>query len=170
MARRSVKRRRFAKTKRSKNKYIKSGLEHNDKSTDVINRSLFTATFPCTLAGLRWDINVSQYTAESTAVGHIVWALYVLEDGDVYKPLSAGTYNAAPVDMVKGEQAVIAWGKGTYTSYQNDISDTSTKSMRKLQQGDQLVLSMAYGTMDPGSGTDGGGLSCSYGVQFFTLV
>ncbi len=117
-----------------------------DKSIVVVNQSLatsqvattlITATFPCTMTGLRWDFVVSGNTT-SIMTGY--WAIVLVQDG-----LAASTLATSDgADLYSPEQNVLAFG-----SYQSADTDQgngpmsshhtgSTKSMRKLKNGDKL--------------------------------
>lgn len=173
MARRSLKRKRYAKTKRSKNKYVKTILITDATATNKqINTILYSATYPCTIAGLRWNFACSQGNMTFNTGINFFWIIYVIEEGDQPKNLTIGTVNNAEAnDGFKGEQNVIAWGKGQCTQNYNATFDSATKSMRKLQGGDVLAFSIKYEIITGNnSGTDTPGVTCTGGVQFFTLV
>lgn len=108
----------------------KNGLAGTQQST-----VLSTTTFPCTITGLRWDITALQDAGTGVCSG--MWAIVVVRDG-----LSANTISFTDAGTVyEPEQDVLAfgtWAVDNNTDTQR-ISGT-TKSMRKLMGGDQLVL------------------------------
>ncbi len=122
-------------------KELKSIL-HSDAGTTQRTSTLKTTTFPGTVVGLRWDFTaVSPLT---TAAEFLYWAILVVPDGqavntiatsdaaDFYTPeqdvLAFGTMAMADADIAAGPQAVHAEG--------------STKTMRKLKQGDLLQFTV----------------------------
>lgn len=172
MARRSVKRRTFAKTKRSKNKCLKSMLIWSAAWKGTMNEDLYTATYPVTISGLRWQLNFSPYITNMVNINCVYgWILYVLEEGEQYKEIALSNGNDGVVNYTAGEQNVICWGKGFCMG--NDIARDAdaTKSMRKLQSGDRLVLSIKWGTGNIDQSPDPPpGITFSGVVQFFTIV
>ncbi len=100
--------------------------------------TLFTATFPCTVTGLRWDI--SAVTGAGTAPGNFVWAIVKVQQGDAANALAVS--DAAT--MYAPEQNVLVWGFANVvaedTIGQAATWRSSTKIMRKLLGGDLLVF------------------------------
>lgn len=101
--------------------------------------TLTTATFPCTLTGLRWSCSLSGNATAGTAV---YWAIIRLQDG-----LAASTLATSDgSDLYTPEQEVLAFGVaqladsdgGTGSATYN--FDGSTKTMRKLMGGDSIRL------------------------------
>jgi len=101
--------------------------------------TLYTCTYPVTITGLRWDLNL---TVEDTATNvRAAWAIIVIKDG--YSANSIALSNAA--DFYTPESNVLACGMlcametlGAGTTV--DDSRSHTKTMRKLQAGDVLQL------------------------------
>ncbi len=96
---------------------------------------LFTATFPCTVVGLRWSLSVFQDAGTGNARG--VWAVVVVRDGN-----SAGTMTTSDAgDFYTPEQDVLSFG---HSSVDNNVQtlqfEGTTKTMRKLLGGDQLIF------------------------------
>jgi len=118
--------------------------------TAQVSTDLVTATFPCTITGLRW--NIENKSASSTAI----WAIILVKDGN-----SANTMAFSDgATMYEPEQNVLAWGVisvGTDNGGEPAQIGT-TKSMRKLMGGDKLVFITAAvaGTAD-----------ITGGIQFF---
>ncbi len=111
-------------------------VTHQSIDATQQNTVLTTATFPCTVVGLRWDISVA--ASAGTAHASYAWAIIILRDGVTVGALSIGdgTTFYAP------EQDVLVYGRGFSTDesiqggsnrYQGD-----TKTMRKLMGGDKL--------------------------------
>ncbi len=99
--------------------------------------TLVTATFPCTVVGLRWDF--SCFIDGGTGPASFGWAIIILRDGFTQKTISLtdGSTFYAP------EQDCIVFGRGI--NQQIDIGsgkhyNGSTKSMRKLMGGDKLMF------------------------------
>lgn len=149
-------RRSFARTKRSKNKTLIGGQFTTNANT-LNSSTLYTAVYPCTMAGMRWDMDFvrASIVSENNIQGQ--WAIYILKEGNVALELS-------PTTIMQPEQNVIAWGVMSLGTIDSGVSKKSymdkTKSMRKLQGGDKIML--AIKTVEA--------VSCVWGVQFFTLV
>ena len=100
--------------------------------------TLKTATFPCTIVGLRWSM--SFLTAVSTSSPVVNWIIVLVHDGNSANTISQS--NGA--DMYTPENDVMAFG--TVQTSDSDISagplavqvQGQTKTMRKMQQGDLL--------------------------------
>ncbi len=122
-----------------------------------VSTTLITATFPCTITGLRWDL--SAVTEAGTAPALWIWAIVKVTQGDTANSLSAtdGATLYAP------EQNCLVWGSrvvapedtiGAAESYNG-----TTKIMRKLLGGDQLL----FITVGEATNT----IECSGAIQFF---
>jgi len=119
-----------------------------------VTTTLITVTFPCTIVGLRWDLNFFQDAGTGTAIG--AWAIVVLRDG-VTQPTIAISDAA---QFYNPEQDVMAFGMFAI----DNNTETSqfigtTKTMRKMMGGDKLVF------IDLGIATNTHGLRGV--VQFF---
>ena len=109
-----------------------------------VSTTLATASFPCTIVGLRWQI-VSHCDA-GTNNGQFTWAIVNVKDGNTANAMavSDGAAFYAP------EQEVLCWGvtsngpftDGTPTELARfpTIHEGNTKTMRKLLAGDQLLF------------------------------
>lgn len=95
--------------------------------------TLKTATFPCTVVGLRWDLTLYQDAGTGTASGR--WAIILIDDGDSANTLGvtdAGTF-------YQPENHVMAYGFFSIDNNTRPLSIMgSTKTMRKMQDGDIL--------------------------------
>jgi len=142
----------------SRKRPIDKILVNVSQSTDAtqVSTTLLTATFPCTVVGLRWDITV--LTDAGTGRGVYSWVIVIVRDGVTASQMShtdGGTIYAP-------EQDVMAFGKGV-----NQITgltdghqyNGSTKTMRKLMGGDKLLF------LAKGEATDT--QSFVGGIQFF---
>lgn len=113
----------------------------NDSSAAGIqeNTLLTTATFPCTITGIRWDFGV---LAASAAANCLFWAIVVVKDGDGVNTFATSDASS----LYQPEQNVIAFGSGIINSSSAPGGplvkawEGSTKSMRKLMAGDQLFF------------------------------
>ena len=137
------KRRRFEvpafQTKRPIDKSIRTvvltGLDATDQNTVLV-----TATFPCTVTGLRWDINVIQEAGTATCFGS--WVIVKEDQGQ-----SVDTLNVTNAgSLYDPEQNVMAFGNWLIdNNVQGQEYRGTTKSMRKLKVGDRLIF-IAVGT------------------------
>lgn len=96
--------------------------------------TLITATFPCTIVGIRWDL---AFRNAATAIPTYEWAIILVRDG-----VAAGTLALANnSDFYQPEQDVLAFGTGFAIASQMESKNTGhTKTMRKLMGGDQIQL------------------------------
>lgn len=100
---------------------------------------LITATFPCTITGLRWEVNATAPTAGSATVR---WAIVRVKDGVVVSVMAFSDASS----LYDPEQEVITWGllkaadldAGTGPAIA--LSKGDTKSMRKLAGGDTIQM------------------------------
>jgi len=102
-----------------------------------VTTDLLTATFPCTVTGLRWSLGAiaDAGSAETSAN----WAIVVVRDG-----LSADTLSLTDgASFYNPEQNVLAFGTGALGPHDSGYSYQfvgETKTMRKLMGGDKLVF------------------------------
>lgn len=117
---------------------------------------LVTATFPCTIVGLRWDMTFA--TVGGTGLGGYSWAIIILRDGVTVSQMAHtdGSTLYAP------EQDVMAFGRGFNTALALGMLSKyqgSTKTMRKLMGGDKLQFII--------KGTDTDTVTVQGCIQFF---
>ncbi len=100
------------------------------------NVTLTTVTFPCTIVGIRWMINVEQ--AAGTGLAANAWCINVLRDGGTQKNMSfsnGSTFFAPESDCLVF--AISSIDNNTETK----TFEGSTKTMRKMMGGDKLIFS-----------------------------
>ncbi len=99
---------------------------------------LFTATFPCTIQGLRVDLNIFQDAG--TTSGVYAWVIIILRQGIVASTVNTG--DAAT--LYQPEQDVLMFGSGGGNQnggpFNNAYRQMTTKTMRKFMGGDKLVF------------------------------
>jgi len=142
----------------SRKRPIDKILVNVSQSTDAtqVSTTLLTATFPCTVVGLRWDLTV--LTDAGTGRGVYSWVIVIVRDGVTASQMS----HTDGATIYAPEQDVMAFGKGV-----NQITgltdghqyNGSTKTMRKLMGGDKLQF------LAKGEATDT--QSFVGGIQFF---
>ncbi len=101
-----------------------------------VSTTLITATFPCTITGLRWEISHDRSAGTGTA--NFWWAIILVKDGN-----SANTMAISDAStFYEPEQNVLAFGLGALEDEGPDsmLSSGNTKTMRKLMGGDQLLF------------------------------
>ncbi len=116
--------------------------------------TMFTATFPCTITGIRWNLNQLQNAGTGEATGR--WAIIIARDG--ITPPSMGQSNGG--SLYDPEQDVLSfgsWAIDNNTNHQHEAGET--KTMRKLKGGDRLLFI--------GIGTATNTTAMSGVVQFF---
>ncbi len=97
---------------------------------------LKTVTFPGTVVGLRWALAGIQ-DAGTGAPSFLQWCVVVVQDGNAASTMV--TTDAA--DMYTPEQDVLAFGNGlTKVGIEGVTWEGTTKTMRKMKQGDQLLF------------------------------
>lgn len=142
----SRKRARTAATSRAPKRPISKELVAISKTGTAATQAtttLYTATFPVTVVGLRWSLAVVQ-DAGTGAANHW-WCIVLLRDGITVSTVAISDAAA----FFEPEQDVLAFGVGTIdnNSETKDFMGAS-KTMRKLQTGDRLVF------IDRGVATD----------------
>ena len=96
---------------------------------------LLTATFPCTITGLRWGMSVLQAAGTSQCEGS--WAIVVEREGNVVDTLAI----TDSTSFYDPEQNVLAFGVWLIeNNSETKQFEGSTKTMRKMQTGDTLQL------------------------------
>ncbi len=119
-------------TKRPTDKKIivisKATVNATDETTVLI-----TATFPCTIQGLRWGVTVVQDGGTGNA--NFWWAIVILRDGLTQPTIvssDGGTFYSP-------EQDCIVWETGIIDNNVHGMHFAgTTKSMRKLAGGDEI--------------------------------
>ncbi len=109
-------------------------------TNSVVSTTLKTTTFPGTVVGLRWSLSIG--TTLTTASPVIAWAIVVIPDGEAANTpaLSDGA------DFYTPEQNVLAFGLIRAMDFDSGASpqaymvEGTTKTMRKLKQGDVLAV------------------------------
>lgn len=103
--------------------------------------TFYTVAVPATLVGIRWDL---QYQPNTAINANYVWCLVIVREGSTAS--QCGLANA--VALYQPEQNVLMWGCG-YGSLDTTAGggrawiphdQGATKTMRKLQGGDKIVL------------------------------
>lgn len=103
--------------------------------------TLISATFPCTITGLRWSVAAENLVGTNGV--NVGWAIVQSKEN---LNVNNVTVPGDGVDFYTPEQEVLAWGvsKLNAENASNGKSialwDGSTKTMRKLQNGDALVM------------------------------
>lgn len=136
-------------------------------TVNTFNQVLYTATFPATVTGVRWELS---YGNTGHPFQNINWAIVILRQGVNIGALSA----AQNVTLYSPEQNVIAWGIVSFTGGIDDDAAAvsgkpvgedmgSTKSMRKLMAGDRLVFVNSLATNGDAA------IRLQGAIQFFLL-
>ncbi len=106
-------------------------------SATQVTQMLITATFPCTLTGLRWEISALEGTVNTDLVQ---WGIFIVRDGEVLGTFGIG----AGTDWYTPEQNVLAFNNAYLTGSANGEPEFHwsghTKTMRKMMGGDQLIF------------------------------
>ncbi len=136
---------------RSARRAINKQLVNTNINTIVAaqqSTTLETFTFPVTLTGLRWDINVLRSAGTAGNLSRLVWAIIMLPDSQTASTISLT--NAGSV--YQPEQHVLAYGtflsdgvSAAGAAAHSRSFNGSSKTMRKLQSGDKLEL-ITFGT------------------------
>lgn len=98
---------------------------------------LVTATYPCTLTGVRWSLSIRNNHA---AADNLDWAIVIVKEGDAADAIAtsdgASFYNPETNCLTYGCVAM----EGTSNGSAVHVFNGTTKTMRKLQGGDQLLF------------------------------
>lgn len=94
-------------------------------------------SFPGTWSGFRWNVNVL-----GTGADHIQWVICKVRDGLAPNNINQYTITPATVNTMQAPEVdVIAWGALSCTAAMpNMMQEGSTKSMRKMNKGDQIMF------------------------------
>lgn len=118
-----------------------------DESSDQESRAIYTATFPATMTGLRWNGAIMMTNANSgSPAQELDWAIVINRQGLVPDTME---FPAIPgvATWYQPEQNVLAFGKELVNFETGSYKiQGETKTMRKLQGGDQLMLLTRWGT------------------------
>ncbi len=122
-------------------------------TTTVVQSTLKTTTFPGTVVGLRWSFSAQTITTGDDIVN---WLIVVIPDGEAANTpaISDGA------DFYTPEQNVLAFGSAHILGNaetggnMNVQFEGTTKTMRKLKQGDVLAF-ITLGIVVTGSAIDG---------------
>nr|UOF78630.1 hypothetical protein [Cressdnaviricota sp.] len=105
--------------------------------------TLYTATFPVTVVGMRWALSFIQDAG--TGACNVWWAIVVVRDGITVSTVAISDAAA----FFEPEQDVLAFGNALIDNNTTPPRDMgASKTMRKLQTGDRLVF------IDRGVATD----------------
>lgn len=120
-----------------------------DKSLVVVNKNvsttqlsldLISATFPCTITGIRWSLSTVNLAVSSTNI--VNWAIVLVKDGNAANAIA--TSDGA--SFYQPEQNVLAFGTDILPNTSNTAGALArdwvgnTKTMRKLMAGDKIQL------------------------------
>lgn len=122
------------------------------------NTLLWLATTQLTIVGLRWNVNFNNVAA---APNYCQWAIVLVREGNTPNAL-VGT-DAMPV--YAPEQNILVWNGRIVPKTADEMAvthmDGHTKTMRKLQAGDQIRFIAA---------TTDDSMIVKASVQFFTKI
>lgn len=124
----------------------------------AVSTTLYTATYPCTITGIRWSLCYGQALDDNLSAG--TWFIVIVRDG--YSSNTPSLTSGS--SLYQPETDVLSFGsfcafKDTSGSGASVLYDGNTKTMRKIQAGDQMFL-VSLGT-DVNQGTLFGA------IQFF---
>ena len=106
--------------------------------TTQLSTVLTTATFPCTIVGLRWEFACRNSGASDLST---YWAIILLKDGETINTMATSDGST----LYNPEQNVMVWGNGSLLAQNTTTGPAGwgwkgdTKTMRKLMGGDKLV-------------------------------
>lgn len=103
-----------------------------------------TAAFPGTITGIRWNLTLSRTTFGAGTYSACNWVIVVVPAGTAISTTQIG----AGSSLYDPEQNVLAFGcyasiQSAYVSNCQKHFEGSTKSMRKLKNGDNLLFAIA---------------------------
>lgn len=120
-------------------------FNHLVSSTSIIHTNLYTATFPCTVENLRWDMMV-YHESILTAVQVAGWAIVVVrhseQNGDLSFANGDDFYTLANANVMAHGIEGTCFEVDPQLSAQTPTivnSEGTSKTARKLQNGDRLV-------------------------------
>ncbi len=114
-------------------------INHATVDSTQVQSIIAAPVYPATMTGLRWNFTFNQDAGTSFA--HYVWAIVLVPDGGTIDTLVF-------TDLSKfytPEKNCLVWGYGsinTFATGQTKQVEGSTKTMRKIQNGDAIVFIM----------------------------
>ncbi len=129
----------FSGPKRPIDKQI-INVDQSSVGTSQVQTDLFTATFPCTITGIRWEL--SNANLLTTGTPRYQWAIVLLRDGETASVMSSSNASS----FYQPEQNVLSWSSGLVRDTDIGGGPTikydsgSTKTMRKLMGGDKIIF------------------------------
>ena len=97
---------------------------------------LATLAFPCTIMGIRWSLDMVQSAGTAEATGS--WAIVLARDGVTIDTMGFPTDGAGFFEPKQNVLAFGTWAIDNHTETKH--VEGNTKTMRKMQVGDQLVF------------------------------
>jgi len=107
-------------------------------TTSVTSTTLKTTTFPGTVVGMRWSLAAQSATSADSV---LAWAVVVIPDGEAANTpaISDGADFYTPEQNVMAFGVMRLVGNGETGGNMNVMFEGTTKTMRKLKQGDVLA-------------------------------
>lgn len=100
------------------------------------------ANRPLTVSGLRWNISAALGTT-ATGIGKVKWAIWVRRKGQSIPNVGVVVANTQDAFGAIDEGDILVWGNTNVLPQSVAMNDSgATKTQRKMQQGDVLVLSI----------------------------
>lgn len=108
------------------------------------------ANRPLTVSGLRWNINIAQAVTLTTGYG-VKWAIWIRRKAQAIPNVAVAIAACQDAFGAIDESDILVWGLNRGIPGESMKFEGQTKTQRKMQQGDTLVLSIWTNT---GGATD----------------
>ncbi len=147
MSRKNATKSQFRSAKRPVDKKL-IVVNKSPQSTTQLATVLITATFPCTISGLRWSLTFNNIIATSDT--NVRWAIVRVRDGVTVSTTAVSDAG----DFYTPEQEVMAFGITHLGDSDGTVGpmivnmEGNTKTMRKLMGGDTLQFIATAGAVN----------------------
>ncbi len=147
MSRKNATKSQFRSVKRPVDKKL-IVVNKSPQSTTQLATVLITATFPCTISGLRWSLTFNNIIATSDT--NVRWAIVRVRDGVTVSTTAVSDAG----DFYTPEQEVMAFGITHLGDSDGTVGpmivnmEGNTKTMRKLMGGDTLQFIATAGAVN----------------------
>lgn len=149
----------FSRAKRSIDKVMIS-VSHGGIDGTQVQTQLISATFPCTVTGIRWNLAFTQ--SAGTGQSEATWAIVLVKEGQTADAM----VRTNGVQFYNPEQNCLVFGTelihNGLTHGITKKAEGTTKTMRKLMIGDDILF-IFRGTTTDTAGVEGV-------IQFFCKV
>ncbi len=135
----------FSRARRNVDK-VMTAVNHTGITATQVSSTILVSAFPSTITGIRWDLAFDQ--TAGTGASHMNWAIVLVKEGEnadtMVRTDDTTFYQPESNCLVYGFQII---RNGTTTGH----ASGSTKTMRKVMIGDEILFLFAGSTTNHAS-------------------